>query len=658
MNVTFNSGQTVGSGRYILNKQLSESGATWLAHDEVENKPVVLKFLPQELLQDPRGLEELRNQVTTARDLSHPNVGNIYDLYEAEGEESFISMEYVEGMNLPALQTMQPGRVFSWTFLAPLLKQIFAGLQYLHQNGIVQGSVKPSSLMLDRKGQIKLLDVGVASVLNNPLYSGPPKSGPGGLLPYLSPQQIEGATPNVTDDVYSLGVTIYELLTSTPPFYTGDLLPQIRSSTAEGVEQRLSKLKITNRIPPIVTSMVTACLSKDPGTRPQDVETIAKSLEFAEIGDQEPPRASASKNAESVAAEPARPARTAASGKKKSPVGLIAVVAVVLLLIGGAAAFFLTREKSEDQQTSQTTTPSKPSESTKPNTQQATTPEPPPVALSPAEEAKQERQAWEASDIARLSARGKKGGTSVPAPAPTTQKSSGARPAEAVKSGPKEPETGFVELFNGEDLTGWAGDAKHWTVQGGTIVGKASAESSEANYSCLVWQGGQVDDFELRFEYSVKLGAKSPPQPAATIEYRGKKVKDFDVRGYQYFLTFPGDNTGFLTSRGREGLISFTQKIVAEAFSGTDRLTKVADLDVTPSSIVSLVRKEDWNDGTIVCQGNHLVHSINGRVVADLTDNNQAKLKPSGLLALGVNTATKPGAIVQFRNIRLKKLSK
>ncbi|MFN7141790.1 MAG: serine/threonine protein kinase, partial [Limisphaerales bacterium] len=222
MNVTLVSGQTVGAGRYILNKQLGDNALAWLAHDEIENKPVVLKFLPAELYQDPRGLEELRSQVSIAQGLVHPNVAAVYELYEAQGEEPFVCLEYIEGMNLSALQNMQPNKVYNWTFLAPLLKQIFAALQFVHENRLVHGAVKPSSLMLDRKGQVKLLDVGIAGILNNPLYGGPPTTGAGGLLQYLSPQQVDGAQPQGTDDIYSLGITIYEFLTSTPPFHSGD----------------------------------------------------------------------------------------------------------------------------------------------------------------------------------------------------------------------------------------------------------------------------------------------------------------------------------------------------------------------------------------------------------------------------------------------------
>jgi hypothetical protein len=653
MNSSLVSGQTVGAGRYILNKQLSDNGATWLAHDEVENKPVVLKFLPPELRQDPRGMEELRSQVTTAREFSHPNIANVYELYEADGEEPFISMEYVEGMTLPALQTMQPGRVFSWTFLAPILKQIFAGLQYVHENRIVQGSLKPSSLMLDRKGQVKLLDVGIAGILNNPLYGGPALSTAAGLLPYLSPEQVDGNPPLLTDDIYSVGVTIYELLTSTPPFHTGDILPQIRGTVPETVEQRLAKLRLNNRVPPIVSSMVGSCLSKDPSTRPQDVETLARSLEFAELAP-EAPRTAARPVAAAPAPAASAPAPAAAPAsahvppprESKKPTFAIAVV-VLLLVVGGGAAWFFLNSGSEDagQPAAKESAPEKSAvlvhkareeaEAAKRAAEEAiakaeaerSSAKPPPTQTSPqaetVDEAKGRRLAQEAAEIARLAARS---------------------------------DTGFVELFNGRDLSGWKGDVNYWSVRDGFITGQTLQDDAGSRFTCLTWDGGQLGDFEMRLQYRFKL-LRDYKQAAAAIVYRGRSLKDFEVRGYQYLLTYGGENTGFLTARDRVGMISYTAKTVAELFNQHDRVTKVADLETTPAMVTASVRKEDWNEAVIIAQGDHLIHKINGRVVADLLDKNDRRRVMSGALALELNTGLKP-TMVQFKSIRLKKLSK
>ncbi len=636
-------GKAVGAGRYILNKQLGDNANFWLAHDEIDNRPAVLKFLSAELHQDPRGMEELRNQIALVKDISHPNIAKIYGLYEAEGSTPFIIAEYVEGMNLPALQSMQPQRVFTWSFLAPLLKQILSALDHAHANRVVQGSLKPSNLMLDRKGQVKVLDLGVAGILNNPLYGAEPT-----LMPYLSPQQADGGTAEVTDDIYSLGIVVYEFLTSTVPFNSGDILPQIRSTPAPPISQRLLQLKITNQIPQIVSSMVMSCLEKNPGSRPQNIETITNSIAIAEMQPAAPEPAPAPAPAP-VAAAPApapaapRPVFQAAPApapapKKKAPVLALAIVLVVAMIggIGGTLVFL--KKKSEEkeavpaqpaQPTTQNNGNGKPK--TQPPTEQAntktspektTTTEPKKTTTDTASEAKARKQARDAAELARLAARS---------------------------------ESGFLNLFNGQDLTGWAFDNTYWSVEQGNITARAGSGAPPNLRTDLVWQGGTVEDFELRLQYRFRKMAGNS-QATAGIEYRGVKNGDFNVSGYHYEIALAGINTGMLTSRERNALAVYTQKAFVRARTGgQDKIDASSALE--PYSVIEpTIKPEDWNEVVIVAQGNRLIHKINNHVIADVTDENDKKRTFSGLLGLELNTGSKPGVFIQFKNIRLKRL--
>lgn len=662
-----NSGKTVGGGRYILNKPIGEQTNTWLAHDDVENKPAVLNFLPLELRQDPRALEELRNQINVLRDLSHPNVASIYELYEGENEETFISSEYIEGMNLGGLQQMQPNRVFSWTFLSPLLKQIFAALEFVHQNNLVQGSLKPWSLMLDRKGQIKLLDVGIAGILSNPLFAGPPQAGVGGLLPYLSPQQIDGNPPTPTDDIYSLGVTIYEFLTSTVPFHQGDLLPQIRNAQPETIEQRLAKLRVSNPVPPIITSMVMACLSKDPASRPQDIQTLARSLEFAEMA---PPQATPAPVAAPVPTpppepEPVRtmpvqrvepagalevlpPQRGVAEAKpvqraKKPATALI--IAAVVILVGGAAAFFFLSGGGP-----------------------AETETPPEITKAPQTEAEKKLQEAEDAALKREIEAAKNAGkapvpetTAPPIPAEETAEEKKARrlalEAVELKGLSEKSDSAYRSLFNGTDLKDWKGDSKYWSVEDGCITARSDNTANVNFYSYLVWQGGNVGDFELRFQFKAHL-LKGNAKAYGGAVYRAKRARDIEVNGYECRLEVGGGNMGILTSRDRMTMISFTQKNVVNGDDrGNDKVKPVGDL-LTMQEVSKLIKKEDWNEIVITAEGNHLTHQINGRTVADLTDDNERKRLTTGTLALMLYTGDQRTAFMQYKNIRLKRLSK
>ena len=628
-------GKAVGAGRYILNKQLGDNASFWLAHDEIDNRPVVLKFLGAELHQDPRGMEELRNQIAIATKISHPNIARIFGLYEAEGATPFIIAEYIEGMNLPALQSMQPHRVFTWSFLAPLLKQILVAVEHAHKNGVIQGSLKPSNLMLDRKGQIKILDIGIAGILNNPLYGAAPT-----LMPYLSPQQVDNSAPEITDDIYSLGVVVYEFLTSTVPFHSGDILPQIRSTPAQPIQQRLLQLKITNQIPQIVNSIVMSCLDKNASMRPQNIETISNSIAIAENEPAPAPApapVAAAPQPAPAAAAPAQPRPVfqtppAPAKKSKAPVLALAIVLVVAMIGGiGGTLMFLSKKKDNQPpaQPPTVSTESNPKKtstevaSTKGNTEvKPTVAEPRKNTVDTAAEAKAKKAARDAAELAKLAARS---------------------------------ESGFLNLFNGQDLTGWAYDNTYWSADQGAITARAGSGAPPNFRTALVWQGGTVEDFELRLQYRFRKMAGNA-QATAGVEYRGVKNGDWNVSGYHYEIALAGINTGMLTSRERSALAVYTQKaFIHSRTGGQDKIDVSGTLE--PYSVIEpTIKPEDWNEIVIIAQGNRLIHKINNHTIVDVTDENEKKRIFSGLLALELNTGTKPGVFVQFKNIRLKRL--
>ena len=273
-------GQSVGVGRFLLKHILGQGGmgVVWLAEDKLLGECVALKFLPPQLSCDPAGMASLRTETLRSRKLSHPNILRIHDLIDASGETVFISMEYVDGPNLHAVRAARPGKVLPWDFLAPLVTQLCAALDYAHGEKVIHRDLKPANLMLDANGRLKLADFGLARVISDSVSR---ISGAGltsGTLAYMSPQQADGKTARVTDDIYSLGATLYELLTSTPPFFSGDVSYQIRHNLPQPLIERLAELKLTNDIPENVSAMIMSCLAKDPEERPQNARAILESL--------------------------------------------------------------------------------------------------------------------------------------------------------------------------------------------------------------------------------------------------------------------------------------------------------------------------------------------------------------------------------------------
>lgn len=269
MTVDVRTGSKVGGGRYTLRHVLGRGGmgVVWLALDERLGTDVALKFLPPQIRFDAAALDDLRRETARSRKLTHSNIIRIHDLFEAKDEEAFISMEYVEGRNLADLRVENANRVLSWNFLAPLVDQLCAALEYAHGEKIIHRDLKPANLMVDISGRMKLADFGIARTVCDTMSRNAPNHTSGTLL-YMSPQQMDGESARPADDIYALGATLYELLTGKPPFYTGNIVHQVRNVQPRPMQEQLQQLDHKNDIPAEVERVIIACLAKDPGQRP------------------------------------------------------------------------------------------------------------------------------------------------------------------------------------------------------------------------------------------------------------------------------------------------------------------------------------------------------------------------------------------------------
>lgn|GEM_PF-2483415 len=271
-------GQKVGGGRYTLIQFLGKGGMgiVWLAKDERLGETLALKLLPAQISGDPVALDDMRRETLKSRRLTHPNIIRIHDIFEAETEPCFISMEYVDGPNLSRLRLQQPDRLFAWDYLAPLVRQLCDGLDYAHGEKVIHRDLKPANMMLDSRGRLKLADFGIAAVVSDSMSRVSLKHSTSGTVAYMSPHQMNGQRPTPADDIYSLGATLYELLTSRPPFYRGDIINQVQNIEPQSLAERLAELELANEIPLAVGDVVMACLAKDPTQRPPSAGAVAE----------------------------------------------------------------------------------------------------------------------------------------------------------------------------------------------------------------------------------------------------------------------------------------------------------------------------------------------------------------------------------------------
>jgi serine/threonine protein kinase len=268
--------------RFTLVRLLGRGGmgVVWLAQDDALERNVALKFLPDLVVNDAAALDELKVETKRSLQLTHHNIVRIYDFVQ-DADSACISMEYVDGLTLSALRVDQPGKVFDVHALGPWIRQACEALQYAHESArIAHRDIKPANLMLNGKGELKVADFGIARSLSDSVSSLTLVHGASGTLAYMSPQQITGERATHLDDIYSIGATIYELLTGKPPFYSGDITDQIKTKSPEPMSQRRTNLNITSEhgIPVHWEDTIRACLAKLPQERPQHAAEIIQRL--------------------------------------------------------------------------------------------------------------------------------------------------------------------------------------------------------------------------------------------------------------------------------------------------------------------------------------------------------------------------------------------
>jgi len=267
--------------RYTLQSIIGRGGmgVVWLARDEQLERHVALKFLPDLLLVDHAALDELKHETKRSLELTHHHIVRIYD-FEQDSHAACISMEYVDGLNLSALRVEKETRVFEVNELAPLVIQLCDALEYAHDTAnIVHRDLKPANLMVNSRGDLKITDFGISRSLSDSVTM-LTRQGTSGTLLYMSPQQLNGERISPLDDIYSLGATIYDLLTSKPPFYGGSIEKQLHEKIPRSMAERRTELEIASNtpIPAHWEETIAAALAKDPAQRPQSARELSQRL--------------------------------------------------------------------------------------------------------------------------------------------------------------------------------------------------------------------------------------------------------------------------------------------------------------------------------------------------------------------------------------------
>lgn len=216
----------------------------------------------------------------------------------------------------------------------------------------------------------------------------------------------------------------------------------------------------------------------------------------------------------------------------------------------------------------------------------------------------------------------------------------------AISPSHADDEAGFVPIFDGESLDGWRGEEGFWRVENGIIVGQTTEEHPLNHNTFLVWDEGEVDDFELRLEFRI-TGSDSAN---SGIQFRGWQREDGHVIGYQADIDKAGNYVGALYDEARRGMLATRGQQTTVTAGGEKQTKQVAD----GADLFQYVKQDDWNEYSITARGEQITLKVNGHVTAQVTDHQQSEGDLIGLLALQLHAG--PPMQIEFRNIRLKRL--
>jgi serine/threonine-protein kinase len=325
------------SDRYEVEELVGTGGmsSVFRAHDRLLDRKVALKVLHQQYSEDAEYVERFRREARAVAALSHPNIVTVIDRGEHDGRQ-FIVFEYIDGENLKALiERRGPAPV---TTALELAMQIARGLSFAHQQGLVHRDVKPQNILLNGDGQAKVTDFGIARSLD--VQQGMTQTGTVlGTSDYIAPEQAQGQRVDEHTDVYSLGVVLYEMLTTEVPFPGENFVAvAMRHINEEPPSIRDKRPDVSPRL----EAAVQRAMAKRPEDRFQTMADFCHELE-ANLAEAQGQTA--------VAPAQAPPRQTRAPRRPGANPWPIILALVILIAIGGVIAYIATRDNGSPSST-------------------------------------------------------------------------------------------------------------------------------------------------------------------------------------------------------------------------------------------------------------------------------------------------------------------
>jgi serine/threonine-protein kinase len=242
----------------------------YLGRQKSLGRPVAIKRIRPEFRTNKDLLERFRREAKISGELLHQNLGHVYD-YRSVGSEAYIVMEYIDGFDLAEILERVKSLPIDVALMVAL--RILWGLEYVHSHGMVHRDLKPDNVRISTRGEVKIMDFGItldpseANLTMPGVLIGSPH--------YLSPEQVTGDRLDGRADLFSFGITLYEMVTGKKPFF---------ETQTESVYSRIKKgdfippQNIRPEIPPFITHLIQSCLQVSPARRPESAQVLAEMI--------------------------------------------------------------------------------------------------------------------------------------------------------------------------------------------------------------------------------------------------------------------------------------------------------------------------------------------------------------------------------------------